>query len=63
MTTYQPELLPADQPSPQQAARAAERAEYLERLREVLRDPDFRAIEGFPIGDDEAITYNNDLPL
>ena len=62
MTTYQPELLPAEQPSPQQAARAAERAEYRERLRECLRDPDFRAIEGFPIGDDEAILALSDPP-
>nr|MBC8492441.1 hypothetical protein [Chloroflexota bacterium] len=25
-----------------------ERAEYLDRLRQHLQDPDFRAIEGFP---------------
>jgi len=44
-----------DKPSPEQAAREAERAEYLERLREKLKDPAFRAIEGFPIGEDEDI--------
>ncbi|MBL7065773.1 MAG: DNA methylase [Anaerolineae bacterium] len=59
--THQPELLP-DQPSPDQAARDAERAEYLERLRERLKDPDFRAIEGFPIGEDEDILALSDPP-
>ena len=59
--THQPELIP-DQSSPDQAARDAERAEYLERLREKLKDPDFRAIEGFPIGDDEAILSLSDPP-
>src|SRR5437762_403997 len=33
----------------------ARRAFFLERLRETLKDPEFRAIEGFPIGTDEAI--------
>jgi len=59
--THQPELLP-DQPSPDQAARDAERAEYLDRLRKHLRAPDFRAIEGFPMGDDEAILALSDPP-
>ncbi len=61
MMTHQRELLP-DQPTPGQAARAAELAEYLERLHEHLQDPDFRAIEGFPIGDDEAILALSDPP-
>ena len=38
------------------------RNKYRERLREHLRDPDFRAIEGFPIGDDEAILALSDPP-
>jgi hypothetical protein len=59
--THQPELLP-DQPSPEQASRDAERAEYLKRLREKLKDPDFRAIEGFPIGEDEDILALSDPP-
>jgi len=58
---HQPALIP-DQPSSEQTERDAERAEYLERLREHLRDPDFRAIEGFPIGDDEAILALSDPP-
>ncbi|MCB0060145.1 MAG: hypothetical protein KDE45_24065, partial [Caldilineaceae bacterium] len=33
----------------------ARRAYFTERLRKHLQDPAFRAIEGFPIGDDEAI--------
>ena len=39
-----------------------EKERYLDRLREHLRDPDFRAIEGFPIGDDEAILALSDPP-
>lgn len=39
-----------------------ERAAYRDRLREHLRDPTFRAIEGFPIGDDEAILALSDPP-
>ncbi len=31
------------------------RNKYRERLREHLRDPNFRAIEGFPIGDDQML--------
>jgi len=58
---HQPELIP-DQPSPDQATRDAERAEYLERLREKLKDPEFRAIEGFPIGEDEDILALSDPP-
>jgi DNA modification methylase/predicted RNA-binding Zn-ribbon protein involved in translation (DUF1610 family) len=59
--THQPPLIP-EQPSPGQAARDAERAEYLERLREKLQDPAFRAIEGFPIGEDDAILALSDPP-
>ena len=59
--THQPPLLP-DPPDPNQAARDAERAAYLERLRQHLRDPAFRAIEGFPIADDDAILALSDPP-
>jgi len=59
--THQPELLP-DQPSPNQAARDVGRAEYLERLREKLKAPEFRAIEGFPHGRDEDILALSDPP-
>jgi len=38
------------------------RNKYRERLRQHLRDPDFRAIEGFPIGDDDAILALSDPP-
>ena len=41
---------------------AARRAYFTERLREHLQDPEFRAIEGFPIGDDEAILALSDPP-
>jgi len=38
------------------------RAEYTERLRQHLQNPKFRAIEGFPIADDEAILALSDPP-
>src|SRR6266852_59655 len=40
----------------------ARRAYFLETLREKLRDPEFRKIEGFPIGDDEDILALSDPP-
>ena len=41
---------------------AARRAYFRERLGEKLADPVFRAIEGFPIGEDEAILALSDPP-
>jgi hypothetical protein len=38
------------------------REEYRRRLAEMLKDPEFRKIEGFPIGDDEAILALSDPP-
>lgn len=38
------------------------RAEYTARLAEHLRDPEFRAQPGFPIGSDEAILAMSDPP-
>lgn len=35
---------------------------FLERLREKLKDPEFRKIEGFPIGSDEDILALSDPP-
>jgi len=35
---------------------------FLERLRERLKDPEFRKIEGFPIGEDEDILALSDPP-
>ena len=58
---HQPQLIP-DGPTPEQTARDAERAQYLERLREKLKDSEFRAIEGFPIGEDEDILALSDPP-
>lgn len=40
----------------------ARREHFLEILREKLQDPDFRSIEGFPIGDDEDILALSDPP-
>ena len=40
----------------------ARRAYFTERLREKLKDPEFRKIEGFPIGDDEDILRLSDPP-
>ncbi|HDQ73857.1 MAG TPA: DNA methylase [Chloroflexi bacterium] len=57
----QPELI-NERSSSESSARDAEREAYLERLRERLHDPDFRAIEGFPIGEDEDILALSDPP-
>lgn len=38
------------------------RKEYRRRLAEMLKDPEFRKIEGFPIGEDEAILALSDPP-
>jgi hypothetical protein len=40
----------------------ARRAYFLEKLREKLKDPEFRKIEGFPIGKDEDILALSDPP-
>jgi rubredoxin len=61
VTEQQPDLLP----SPTAAispADQAKRDEYRRRLAEYLKDPDFRAIEGFPIGTDEDILALSDPP-
>jgi DNA modification methylase len=39
-----------------------EKEKYWERLKECLRDPEFRKIEGFPIGEDEEILALSDPP-
>ena len=41
---------------------AARRAHYTELLREKLKEPEFRKIEGFPIGEDEDILNLSDPP-
>ena len=38
------------------------RKHFLEKLREKLKDPEFRKIEGFPIGSDEDILAMSDPP-
>lgn len=40
----------------------ARREYFLEKLREKLKDPEFRQIEGFPIGEDEDILAMSDPP-
>ncbi len=40
----------------------ARRAYFTEKLREKLQDPEFRQIEGFPIGEDEDISALSDPP-
>ncbi len=41
----------------------ARRLHFLKLLREKLQDPEFRKIEGFPIGTDEAILAMSDPPF
>jgi len=38
------------------------RAYFLDKLREKLEDPEFRQIEGFPIGSDKNILTLSDPP-
>jgi len=61
MTEHQPELIPQTNVSttPEEQAK---RDEYRRRLVEYLKDPAFRAIEGFPIGTDEDILALSDPP-
>ena len=40
----------------------ARREHYTELLREKLKDPEFRKIEGFPIGEDDDILALSDPP-
>ena len=40
----------------------ARREYFLEKLREKLKDPEFRKIPGFPIGEDEDILWLSDPP-
>ena len=49
-------------PAEDDAERVQRRAAYRERLRQYLQDPAFRAIEGFPIADDDAILALSDPP-
>ena len=41
---------------------AARREYFTEQLRAKLKDPEFRKIEGFPIGEDEDILALSDPP-
>lgn len=61
MTDHQPELIPQanDKFTPEEQAK---RDEYRRRLAQYLKDPAFRAIEGFPIGSDEDILALSDPP-
>jgi DNA modification methylase len=40
----------------------ARRTYFLDKLRETLKDPEFKKIEGFPIGEDEGILALSDPP-
>ena len=61
MTEHQPELIPHTNATttPEEQAK---REEYRRRLAEYLKDPEFRKIEGFPIGTDEDILALSDPP-
>jgi hypothetical protein len=56
----QPRLIKEEQPA--YSVDDAQKAEYRERLRQYLQDPDFRQIEGFPLGADEDILALSDPP-
>jgi hypothetical protein len=56
-------MVSASKASSEGNARDAECTEFLERLHAKLQDPAFRAIEGFPMGEDEATLVANILAL
>jgi DNA modification methylase len=58
---HQPELIPQTN-STETPEEQAKRDEYRRRLAEYLKDPTFRATEGFPIGTDEDILALSDPP-
>jgi len=55
-------LISESSPDYETEAEAARREVYSDRLRAYLQDPDFRATEGFPIGEDEDILALSDPP-
>lgn len=57
----QMDLIPREQPAEDPQIQV-ERESARKRLAEFLKDPIFRAIEGFPIGEDEAILALSDPP-
>ena len=57
----QDNYLPFENESETQMSRE-EKEVYRQRLAEYLKDPEFRKIEGFPIGTDEAILALSDPP-
>ncbi len=60
--TYQSELMDIEPEKPLSEEEKAQKAEYRQRLAEKLKDPGFRKIDGFPIGEDEAILALSDPP-
>ena len=60
---HQPRLISESEseykPTPEEQAL---KNEYLRRLRQYLKDPEFRQIPGFPIGEDDAILDLSDPP-
>ena len=60
-TNSQDDFLPFD-PETRNEQSEEDKAGYRRRLAEYLKDPEFRAIEGFPIGSDEDILALSDPP-
>jgi DNA modification methylase len=56
----QPQLMDIDPEEHLSEEELAKKGEYRQRLAEKLKDPEFRKIEGFPIGEDEAILALSD---
>ncbi len=61
MTEHQPEIFP-NKPASITPADQAKKVIYRQRLADYLKDPEFRAMEGFPIGTDEDILALSDPP-
>lgn len=56
-------ILPEETPTQENAEEKTRREKYKARLAAYLKDPEFRKIEGFPHGTDEAILALSDPPF
>jgi DNA modification methylase len=59
---HQPHLMDIDSEEHISDEENLVKKEYKQRLSEALKDPEFRKIEGFPIGEDESILAISDPP-
>ena len=59
---YTQESMIKEEPEAEYGEQEERRQVYLKRLEQYLKDPEFRKIEGFPLGTDEAVLALSDPP-